>query len=465
MWAIPTKLKSTNEYYLRSMREPKGQPSTDEARPDAADGEPIAHTSQIWLEVKARLQLYTVAFLSLLATFSITPVIWMLNRFNFGTFDFVKVFINYVSVVKLYNQKTRSGGSPLDAFGMPPRFFIRQRMIRTIFDVASSGYDRWYILAHSLGSVVAFNALMEPNKVLPNYLDSKRWEKIKTNWPKVLYDTEIDIAAQQRTPPRPAWVDRTLAVSRQTLFANFKGLLTYGSPLDKFATLWPARVPLNKEEKVFRHDVEWINVYDATDPVGAHLDYFDPEAPGPGCIRPVNLCYKASPVILLSHIRYLRIHPKRHSELADLTVEWLVSGQPFPVPSTQNSAWLNNSKEATAGRRAFAYLLQLPIMAVILFGLGLWVIHSVLPLILPKSLGSGLERLGPGWQAAMLFAAALVTPLIFGVVRWLVVPPDEDSLEYREALNVKIANRVAGLAKTVSSAIGAKAKPKGGSVQ
>jgi hypothetical protein len=40
---------------------------------------------------------------------------------------------------------------------------------------------------------------------------------------------------------------------------NFKGVLTYGSPLEKFAAIWPAHVPVNKTEPHFPAASEWIN--------------------------------------------------------------------------------------------------------------------------------------------------------------------------------------------------------------
>src|SRR5690349_9290961 len=52
----------------------------------------------------------------------------------------------------------------LDSMGEPPRVSIRRRMVRGIADVACAGYQRWYVLAHSQGTVVAFNGLMADRK-------------------------------------------------------------------------------------------------------------------------------------------------------------------------------------------------------------------------------------------------------------------------------------------------------------
>ena len=53
-------------------------------------------------------------------------------------------------------------------------------MIRAIADVACNDeYQRWYILAHSLGTVVAFNGIMETAYAWPGYLDEGRWRTIE----------------------------------------------------------------------------------------------------------------------------------------------------------------------------------------------------------------------------------------------------------------------------------------------
>lgn len=52
------------------------------------------------------------------------------------------------------------------------------------------------------------------------------------------------------------------------------GLVTYGSPLDKFAMLWPAVIPNIRDQRAFARGT-WLSFYDATDPVAGHLDAFD----------------------------------------------------------------------------------------------------------------------------------------------------------------------------------------------
>jgi len=75
-------------------------------------------------------------------------------------------------------------------------------------------------------------------------------------------------------PPFPSWRDKEYVLDRRELFKNLRGLLTYGSPLSKFAALWPAIVPLNDERYVFHKDFQWLNVYDPTDPVAGRTKPF-----------------------------------------------------------------------------------------------------------------------------------------------------------------------------------------------
>src|SRR5262249_54001204 len=152
---------------------------------------------------------FFAAWIFLLSSFSVTLAVFLLKRLNFGVWSPVNTFVNYLSAVRLYTQNRRSGGGPLDGLREPPRFTIRRRMVRAIVDVACSNYDRWYILAHSLGSVVAFNGLMTHAHSLPNYLDERRWRRLvrRTGWvgpPREKRHETIAITAESpEIPPRP----------------------------------------------------------------------------------------------------------------------------------------------------------------------------------------------------------------------------------------------------------------------
>jgi hypothetical protein len=97
------------------------------------------------------------------------------------------------------------------------------------------------------------------------------------------------------------------------LFARFAGFVTYGSPLDKFAALWPRVVCLNRQVAVFPKDCEWVNLYEPTDPVGAHLGAFagparraDPPTSNHIGLVPHNVAARAGLLFGLSHTLYFK---------------------------------------------------------------------------------------------------------------------------------------------------------------
>jgi hypothetical protein len=145
-------------------------------------------------------------------------------------------------------------------------------------------------------------------------------------------------------------------IDRAVLFKSFRGLLTYGCPLERFAGLWGATVPINNSEDVFPSGAEWVNVYDPTDPVGTWLKNFDPlpaTAPaGRTTLRPASFPCRASPVLLFSHISYLKtsrlsalrtINEDPQNLLVNQVTRWLV----------EDSSLKTNVENAPKGFRTF----------------------------------------------------------------------------------------------------------------
>lgn len=261
------------------------------------------------------------------SAFSIALVNMILKRLESSPIVTTDVIVNYLSAVKLYNQTKRAGGSPMDGPDEPPRVAIRRRMIRAMIDVATGDCDRWYILAHSLGSVVAWNGLMETSEALPNYLDEARWRSPQLAPLRGTSAAPFNVTAMM--PNRPVWLGAHEIIDRDALFARFRGLLTYGSPLERFCALWSSEVPINTAEDVFAAGTEWVNVYDPTDPVGTWITDFDPKTtPGhqKAVLKPQNFACRASPVLLLSHIRYLNGSVTPRTRLVDQVAHWLVDG-------------------------------------------------------------------------------------------------------------------------------------------
>lgn len=314
-----------------------------------------------------RCELFAVSVLFLMAAFPLGLVVILAKRLlNLTPPDFLQTIVNYVSGVKLYNQRRRYGAAFLfnkesdflDTVEEPPRVSVRRRMVEMITDMAiqEPTYKRWYVLAHSLGSVVAFNGLMEPGEMLANYLGKQRWTELKKK--KVAgkrkdlpqgspeyFDSQNKTRQTQalETPPvpaRPVWLEGDEIVYRHLLLENFRGLLTYGSPLEKFAAIWPARVPINKTEPHFPMGSEWINIYDPIDPVSGVLRAFKPKGVTDRCLPPlINVGFAAHWGLLYAHLRYLNLASKGAKDLGDAISNWLLDGGSFRVPAPPRNRW------------------------------------------------------------------------------------------------------------------------------
>lgn len=282
-------------------------------------------------EVYDRFRLFLLSAFFALLGLSIGWIAFLAGRlFNLQMPDVLRVLTNYLSAVKLYNQQRRFGPGLwwsredfLDAIDEPPRESVRRRMVRTLCDVACNDYDRWYVLAHSQGSVVAFNGLMATEYGWPGYLDEERWHRLRERemagpshgWTP---SADKDEAIQ---PRRPAWLSDDDIVYRRKIFRGFRGFLTYGSPLEKFVALWPQRVAVCREP-AFR-DVRWINLYDPIDPVSGRLIAFTPYPPE-CCPKPIDVGYCSSWWLLLAHLKYLTSR-QGLPDAAKATVRWLLS--------------------------------------------------------------------------------------------------------------------------------------------
>ena len=273
--------------------------------------------------VRARLFGAAVVFLLTAITLDLLKAVlrWLrLGRLGSGT------LYRYLGDVKLYQDRGRPGKGPLEDHGLPRRVAIRRRMVTTLVTVAGWKYDRWYVLAHSLGSVVAFNGLMETAHALPNYLSETALKGAVCF--RGLDSATASDALKRMSPRRPVWVRDGCTLDRKKLFSRLRGFVTYGSPLDKFAFLWPQIVNVNKDKSAFaeglKESFEWINIFDHTDPVAGHLDAFR-DACGEGR-GPRNFAYKACWALLYSHKRYLKGGAKSDSASRKL-LDWILDGK------------------------------------------------------------------------------------------------------------------------------------------
>lgn len=312
-----------------------------------------------------RIRLFFVSTFFALLGMSVGAITFVVTRvFNWQAPDILQVLANYVSAVKLYNQRRRFGSGLwwsredfLDTVDEPPRVSVRRRMIRTIADVAYKKYDRWYVLAHSQGSVVAFNGLMETAYAWPGYLDAERWTRLRAAQLVGPAARNFSTPTGTTMPRRPAWVADDDIAYRSRLFAGCAGFLTYGCPLEKFAGLWPALVPISREP-AFHANTQWINLFDPIDPISGRLAAFK-QQPTSCCPHPQDIGYCASWWLLLAHIKYLT-HRKPVPDAATATVRWLLTDNPSDFSSTHTGwgpgKWMGNSHAKQIGRTLIAWM-------------------------------------------------------------------------------------------------------------
>lgn len=361
-----------------------------------------------------RAQLYLSGLFFLVAAFSVGAAVFLAKRLlGFEAPRPVRVFVNYISGVKLYNQKSRRGAGLgtkesgfLDTLDDPPRVSIRRRMVRTLAMVAGrEEYDGWYILAHSLGTVVAFNGIMEYGQALANYLNRDEWrDLVARGWagPGRSGKDWFKDPPGAMSPTRPVWLGNRDVVYRDKIFERFEGILTYGSPLGKFAALWPVRVPVNKVEMCFRDGTEWINVFDPRDPVSGALKAFDKDRLANLGITPRHcppmrtIGYASSPVLLVSHIRYLTRRDDAGPQLCDSVAEWLIGGRRFAHPPLNGERWFE-AGSPTYWSRLYATFGQW-----LLTGFALAVLGTVSFFGLWDALVAFVSKL-PGWLCDLVF--------------------------------------------------------------
>jgi hypothetical protein len=261
--------------------------------------------------IPARFALFLAAWLALLTLLSWSLAKRLVSFFSTRLPD-PALIVMFLGDVRNYTRGGGPGRGTLEDPDLPVRTTIRRRMVSAMLQLAAANHDRWYVMAHSLGSVLAFNALQEIEIALPNYLTEADWQAVpaslKTTSPYAPPDETPNI--DKMMPRRPTWLNDNDGISREAMFARLRGFVTYGCPLDKFAALWPKIVPLNRQSAVFAQGSEWLNLYDTTDPVGGKLDAFPAlrrhQQAGPKTIalKPDNVACRASAAFLLSHVRY-----------------------------------------------------------------------------------------------------------------------------------------------------------------
>jgi hypothetical protein len=288
-----------------------------------------------------RMQLFGVSLLFFLMLVTSDLAYGLLSRFGFRLKylrKFRGLIYNYLGDVKLYQDAWVRDDDRLEVIGEKSRVAIRRRMVRALVQTAAEvergELDGYYVFSHSLGTVVAFNGLMETALALPNYLTEAEWNAL----PALLKTKSANPAPAVQMPRRPLWLGDTDAVDRARLFKGLRGVLTMGSPLDKFAALWPAIVPVNGEPIPGMRP--WINVADVQDIVAGSIDLFPAcgSAPGVGGLKLVNHDWADQKTLFTAHTSYWQAK-KGKSRLIDRLIPW-IEGHALVPPDNSMPAWL-----------------------------------------------------------------------------------------------------------------------------
>lgn len=169
----------------------------------------------------------------------------------------------------------------LETLDRKTRYAIRTRLWHALARAHLDPNEDLYIIAHSLGTVALFNALMEQDDRIPTYLDS----------------AVLGQRLQAQGLARP-----TGSVNREAILAKIRAIVTLGSPLDKFAAIWPRVIPVNAADpRPNGPPIRWINVHDILDVVGADLGHFGGV---PGLTSPENVAWRDQPIFATAHTSY-----------------------------------------------------------------------------------------------------------------------------------------------------------------
>jgi hypothetical protein len=291
-------------------------------------------------EVAVRFQLFSAA---LAAAF--VACTWSLAKrlfaFLLGQAPSPTLIVQYVGDIRTFTERAAPGDSALSDPGFPRRVGIRRRMISEMVALAArEDVGEWYVLAHSLGTVVAYNGLTEIGHTLPNYLSEAQWRAVPAGWKVDPITRPRDNEIGKMMPARPHWVEDHEVIDRSQLFARLRGFLTYGSPLDKFSGLWPRIVATATDRtdgrSVFPAQCDWVNLYAPTDPVAGRIDCYAQLAP---VLPPIRNCRTRWSILAgLEHITYFKgfeRHRKKHAEQRLALVEWLLGAPAGDIPKRE----------------------------------------------------------------------------------------------------------------------------------
>ncbi len=278
-----------------------------------------------------------------------------------GRLHLFRTVFTYLSSLQLYVEDPRAVTGTTEDFRQPRRHSIHRRTIERLVSVATSDYDEWYVLGHSLGSVIAHRVLNMSPRALARLVSYERWHSLGA------YRCSVsdDAVPHVDEPVIPPWLKSTDAISPALIFSRLRGLVTYGSPIMTFSHVWSNLVPYARDGR-FGKDFVWVNLYDPIDAVASPIEAVPSDASIP---RPRNLVASSSRLLFSAHTAYFKYKGKQQDgTLASLT-RWLTSDS-----ADRDAHYLTSSSNSprdrhTLMKRVFA-LLQFQIVLVV--GLAIW---------------------------------------------------------------------------------------------
>ena len=294
---------------------------------------PLTHGEKMGV----RLKLFFTSVLFFLILSTIGVVFFVLSKFFQAHWirGVYGLIYNYLGDVKLYQDHFARKEPNLEVIGEKSRVAIRRRMVRAVIEMAKAcrngEFDGYYIVAHSLGTVVAYNALMDAEDILPNYLTYEEWTDPSLQPFKTKVSPDIACTLPQE-PRRPPWLALGEGLDRSLLFEHLEGVLTAGSPLNKFAALWPAIVPINKFPigSPTNRIIPWLNVADCQDIVGGSLtafkDVIPPYPSASGGLQLKHLRWASAKAPFTAHTSYWK-PGKSTDRLVNRMIDWFEGAQ------------------------------------------------------------------------------------------------------------------------------------------
>jgi hypothetical protein len=297
-----------------------------------------------------------------------------------------RTIFSYMSSVQLYQQRSGRKGGTLVDFDQSLRISIQRRFANGLVNMAERPYSRWYIMAHSLGSVIALKGLMYPDSGFARFMGYNRWHHSRFRFRR----NAADVGDYPDKPYKPTWLEASDGVDSALVLGGCRGFISWGSPLETFARTWRQMVHLRRHSALPK-DFEWINLYDPVDVVASPLTSYNNLSEKD---RPLNFPCRSSILILSAHTSYfISAIRNRHKRTAPTILQWMLQTEKrFSDIATENNLKPLSYSQICI-RRAFAIAQWL---IVLLVGLYVWPVATGLFIkaigFIPRQVAAFLAR-------------------------------------------------------------------------